>query len=123
MSNIWERRYFSILIDLDCSPSKCDRNDFGSVNVLHSSPTKWDRLYCSIVADLYAGLNNVREEKQMWTVRLENGKAVTVAVLLISTVDPLCHLNFTDAEECWNLGPVCMCVWTQRHICLLIINS
>jgi hypothetical protein len=42
-----------------------------------------------------AGVRNVTEVLQMWTVVVENGIAVTLAVLLISTVDAFCHLIST----------------------------
>jgi len=41
------------------------------------------------------GVNNVTGVLQMWTVVLENGKAVTLAVLLIYTVGALRHLIYT----------------------------
>jgi len=38
-----------------------------------------------------AGVHNVTEVLQMWTEALENGKAVTLSVLVIYTVDTLFH--------------------------------
>jgi len=54
------------------------------------------------------GEHNVTELLQMWTVVLENGKAVTLAVLLIYTVDALCHPIST--KLLMSLEAVCMCV-------------
>jgi hypothetical protein len=88
MSNIWERCYISTFIDLDLQNiAGCF---FGNANVLNSSYTKWDKFYCNRDADQH-GNHNVREVLQLWAVVLENGKAVTLAVLLIYMVGALCH--------------------------------
>jgi hypothetical protein len=42
-----------------------------------------------------AGIRNVTEVLQMWTVVLENGITVTLAVVLNSTVVALCHPIYT----------------------------
>lgn len=57
-----------------------------------------------------AGVHNVTEVLQKWTVVLANWKAVTLAVLLIYMVDALCHPISTKILKCWNLEAVCMCV-------------
>ena len=57
-----------------------------------------------------AGVHDVTEVLQMWTVGLENEIAFTLMVLLISTVDTFCHLIYTKILKCWNLEAVCMYV-------------
>jgi hypothetical protein len=42
-----------------------------------------------------AGVRNVTEVLQMWTVALENVITLTLAVVLNSTVNALCHLIYT----------------------------
>lgn len=62
------------------------------------------------------GVHNVTEVLQMWTVGLENGIAVTSTVLLVSTVDALCHLIYTKILKCWNLEAVCMYVEMKIYL-------
>ena len=57
-----------------------------------------------------AGVHDVTEVLQMWTVGLENEIAFTLTVLLISTVDTFYHLIDTKILKCWNLEAVCMYV-------------
>jgi hypothetical protein len=88
---MYGRDITSTLIDLGCRPSKCDRMFFGNSNVLNNRYAKWDNVIIAGMLICMAGVQNVTEVLQIGTVDLENGIAVTLAVLLIYTVDTLCH--------------------------------